>query len=158
MLRPDTAHPEPSHKLSEAERERMVRLCDERRLPPSQIVPRLADEGAYVASQSSFIGCALQGDKGTAGVRQADGERTAAPSGDGVEHGVDRGPDICRLHECGGQEILPVRGPGLVGPRDRGLGIGTAPGTERGPGGRSLYYSLREFCLNGSAQREATFP
>src|ERR1700674_2426143 len=129
MLRPDTAHPEPSHKLSEAERERMVRLCDERRLPPSQIVPRLADEGAYVASQSSFIGCALQGDKGTAGVRQADGERTAAPSGDGVEHGVDRGPDICRLHECGGQVLLPVRDPGLWG---RGI-VASESGRPEGP-------------------------
>jgi transposase InsO family protein len=55
--RPDAVRPEPSHKLSEAEREHIVRLCHEPRfadLPPSQIVPRLADEGRYVASESSF--------------------------------------------------------------------------------------------------------
>src|SRR5438034_3936721 len=49
--------PEPAHKLTEAERERMVALCHEPRfadLPPSQIVPRLADEGTYLASESSF--------------------------------------------------------------------------------------------------------
>lgn len=55
--RPDAARPEPAHKLSEAERERIVALCHEPRfadLPPSQIVPQLADEGTYVASESSF--------------------------------------------------------------------------------------------------------
>lgn len=55
--RPDAARPEPAHKLSEAERERIVTVCHEPRfadLPPSQIVPRLADEGTYVASESSF--------------------------------------------------------------------------------------------------------
>jgi putative transposase len=55
--RPDAARPEPAHKLSEAERERIVTVCHETRfadLPPSQIVPRLADEEAYVASESSF--------------------------------------------------------------------------------------------------------
>jgi putative transposase len=55
--RPDATRPEPAHKLSEAERERIVALCHEPRfadLPPSQIVPRLADEGTYVASESSF--------------------------------------------------------------------------------------------------------
>ena len=55
--RPEADRPEPSHKLSEAERERMVALCHEPRfadLAPSQIVPRLADEGMYLASESSF--------------------------------------------------------------------------------------------------------
>lgn len=55
--RPDADRPEPSHKLTEIERERMVAVCHEPRfadLPPSQIVPRLADEGMYVASESSF--------------------------------------------------------------------------------------------------------
>jgi putative transposase len=55
--RPEAARPEPAHKLSAAERERIVKVCHEPRfadLPPSQIVPRLADEGTYVASESSF--------------------------------------------------------------------------------------------------------
>lgn len=55
--RPGAQRPEPAHKLSEAEREAIVTVCNEPRfasLPPSQIVPRLADEGGYLASESSF--------------------------------------------------------------------------------------------------------
>lgn len=55
--RPDADRPEPAHKLTEAEREGIVAVCHEPRfadLPPSQIVPRLADEGTYLASESSF--------------------------------------------------------------------------------------------------------
>jgi len=47
----------PVHKLSTAEREAIVTVCNEPRfasLPPSQIVPRLADEGCYLGSESSF--------------------------------------------------------------------------------------------------------
>jgi len=55
--RPDAERPEPAHKLSEQERQRVLAICHEARfadLPPAQIVPRLADEGVYVASESSF--------------------------------------------------------------------------------------------------------
>ena len=55
--RPDAQRREPAHKLTQAERERVVAVCHEPRfadLPPAQIVPRLADEGVYVASESSF--------------------------------------------------------------------------------------------------------
>ena len=47
----------PANKLSEVEREAIVTLCNQpeyRSLPPSQIVPRLADQGEYIASESSF--------------------------------------------------------------------------------------------------------
>lgn len=47
----------PAHKLTDEERQRILALCHEERfadLPPAQIVPRLADEGVYVASESSF--------------------------------------------------------------------------------------------------------
>ena len=47
----------PAHKLSEEERERILEVCnqpDYSHLPPSQIVPRLADQGEYIASESSF--------------------------------------------------------------------------------------------------------
>lgn len=43
--------------LSTIERERIVAVCNEPRhqsLPPSQIVPRLADQGVYLASESTF--------------------------------------------------------------------------------------------------------
>lgn len=55
--RPTAERPMPSHALSAAEREEILRIANEPRfaaLPPSRIVPMLADEGRYVASESSF--------------------------------------------------------------------------------------------------------
>ena len=55
--RPFAARPEPAGKLSEAERDRIVATCNAPEfasLPPSQIVPRLADKGIWIASESSF--------------------------------------------------------------------------------------------------------
>ena len=47
----------PSNQLSELERNRILAIANSAEfghLPPSQIVPRLADQGTYVASESSF--------------------------------------------------------------------------------------------------------
>ena len=55
--RPDTDRPMPSHALSEAERARIIAVANEPRFaatPPARIVPALADEGVYLASESSF--------------------------------------------------------------------------------------------------------
>jgi len=55
--RPTALRPSPSNRLSEWERERILSVCNEaayETLPPSQIVPRLADDGIYIASESSF--------------------------------------------------------------------------------------------------------
>jgi putative transposase len=55
--RPEAVRPRPSHALSEAERARLVELANEPRfadMPPARIVPALADEGLYVASEASF--------------------------------------------------------------------------------------------------------
>lgn len=55
--RPEAVRPEPASKLTPEERERIVAVCNEPEfasLPPSQIVPKLADRGEYVASESSF--------------------------------------------------------------------------------------------------------
>ena len=55
--RPTAVRPPPAHQLGEAECAEVLRVCSEPRfvsLPPSQIVPRLADEGVYLASESSF--------------------------------------------------------------------------------------------------------
>lgn len=55
--REHAVRPAPSHALSEAERQRILQIANEPRfaeLPPSRIVPMLADEGVYVASESSF--------------------------------------------------------------------------------------------------------
>jgi transposase InsO family protein len=46
-----------ANKLSDAEKEEILKVCNEprfRSLPPTQVVPALADEGRYLASESSF--------------------------------------------------------------------------------------------------------
>ncbi len=56
-LRPLAQRPAPGNKLTEAEREALLAVCNSPRfasLPPSQIVPALADEGCYLASESTF--------------------------------------------------------------------------------------------------------
>lgn len=55
--RPAAVRPPPANQLSAAERARVLAICHEpgyASLPPGQIVPRLADEGRYIASESSF--------------------------------------------------------------------------------------------------------
>src|SRR4029450_6239893 len=55
--RPEAVRPRPAHALSEAERARIVELANGPRFastPPARIVPALADEGVYVASEASF--------------------------------------------------------------------------------------------------------
>lgn len=55
--RPHAVRPLPAHALSAQERERIVQIANEARfaeLPPARIVPMLADEGTYIASESSF--------------------------------------------------------------------------------------------------------
>ena len=55
--RPFAERPEPASKLSDEERDRIVATCNVPEfasLPPSQIVPRLADQGIWIASESSF--------------------------------------------------------------------------------------------------------
>jgi hypothetical protein len=45
------------NRLSEQERERILAVANSAefgQLPPSQIAPRLADHGCYIASESSF--------------------------------------------------------------------------------------------------------
>ena len=51
------AHRTPGNKLSQAERQRVLEVCNQPEyasLPPSQIVPLLADRGVYLASESTF--------------------------------------------------------------------------------------------------------
>jgi len=52
-----TRHYEPSHKLSAGERAELLAVANSAEfghLPPSQIVPRLADQQGYIASESTF--------------------------------------------------------------------------------------------------------
>ncbi len=52
-----TKRPAPVNKLSDDERQQILAVCNTpvyAHLPPYQIVPRLADRGIYLASESSF--------------------------------------------------------------------------------------------------------
>jgi transposase InsO family protein len=55
--RPDAVRPTPAHALTPDERQRLLEVANEPRfadMPPARIVPALADEGVYIASESSF--------------------------------------------------------------------------------------------------------
>ena len=55
--RPEAVRATPAHALSDAERAQILTVANEPRfaeVPPARIVPMLADEGVYVASESSF--------------------------------------------------------------------------------------------------------
>jgi len=47
----------PANKLTEAERDEVVRVAtapEHRNLSPKQIIPKLADQGTYIGSESTF--------------------------------------------------------------------------------------------------------
>ena len=55
--RPQAVRPPPPHALSDAERAHLLAVANEPRfaaVPPARLVPMLADEGVYVASESTF--------------------------------------------------------------------------------------------------------
>lgn len=55
--RPHAIKRAPSHKLNETEVQQIVEVINQaefKSLPPSQIVPRLADQGIYLGSESTF--------------------------------------------------------------------------------------------------------
>jgi transposase InsO family protein len=55
--RPEADRPISAHALSQAERARIIEVTNQPRFaetPPARIVPALADEGIYIASESSF--------------------------------------------------------------------------------------------------------
>jgi len=55
--RPVVSRPRPTNKLTDFERKRILDISSEEQfasLPPSQIVPILADKGIYIASEASF--------------------------------------------------------------------------------------------------------
>jgi putative transposase len=57
--RPHAVRPTSAHALSEAERQRIVRVANEPRfaeLPPARIVPMLADEGTYWSTTITSAG------------------------------------------------------------------------------------------------------
>ena len=55
--RPQAVRPTPIHALSPTERAQVLAVANEPRfaaVPPARIVPMLADEGVYLASESTF--------------------------------------------------------------------------------------------------------
>jgi putative transposase len=55
--RPYAERKPPANKLTQEEKEKIVKVCNQpdfADLTPSQIVPKLADKGEYIASESSF--------------------------------------------------------------------------------------------------------
>ena len=65
-LRPEADRPAPANKLTEGERQAVLECCNSpqfSQLPPSQIVPKLADQGYYIASESSFYRILKQADQ-----------------------------------------------------------------------------------------------
>ena len=55
--RPEAIRRSPANKLTQEERQSVLDICHRKEnasLPPSQIVPKLADLGQYIASESSF--------------------------------------------------------------------------------------------------------
>jgi transposase InsO family protein len=64
--RPQAERPEPANKLSTQEKQQIIETCNREEyssLPPSQIVPALADQGSYIASESSFYRVLKQADQ-----------------------------------------------------------------------------------------------
>ena len=56
-LRPTAKRPTPANKLSDEERKQIIQVVNQKEyasLSPAEIVPALADEGIYIASESSF--------------------------------------------------------------------------------------------------------
>lgn len=74
----------PSNKLSPEERERILAVCHSpayASLPPTQIVPRLADEGEYLASESSFYRVLREADEQHHRGRAQTPRKVAKPQG-----------------------------------------------------------------------------
>ena len=81
--RPTAIRPTPANALSQAEREAILALCNRPEfasLPPSQIVPRLADQGRYVASESTFYRVLRAADQQHRRGRSQPPQRRAAPT------------------------------------------------------------------------------
>ena len=79
--RPTAARPEPANKLSPEERHAILELVNRPEyasLPPHQIVPRLADQGVYVASESTLYRVLREaGQQQSRGRAKPPGKRTA---------------------------------------------------------------------------------
>ena len=127
MAGPDAVRPLPAHALSPAERAEVLRVANEPRfadMPPARIVPTLADEGVYIASESTFARV-LRAHGQSAHRGRAKAPRAAAPADHAHRHGAAGSLVLgYDLPACQGGRpvVLPVPDPGPVQPQDRRLG------------------------------------
>ena len=88
--------PEPANKLSREEKKSILDVMHSKEyaeLPPSQVVPRLADQGIYIASESSFYRVLREaGEIQAQGIyKTASKKRNFNPCSNRSESGVDVG-------------------------------------------------------------------
>jgi crotonobetainyl-CoA:carnitine CoA-transferase CaiB-like acyl-CoA transferase len=129
--RPDAVHPKLAHALTEQERAAVLQAANEPRfadMPPARIVPTLADEGVYLASESTFTRVLRD-----AGQNQRRGRAKAPharrppqtpntdPCGDCAAPGAAPGRDVSACTGIG-TLVLSVPDHGSLQPQDRGLG------------------------------------
>jgi len=82
--RPLVSRPAPANKLTQEERQCVLDTCHHpayASMPPGQIVPRLADQGYYLASESSFYRILHDADEQHHRGRNAKPRRQNAPQG-----------------------------------------------------------------------------
>jgi putative transposase len=125
--RPHAVRPMPGHALSPHERAQLLAVANEPRfaaVPPARIVPMLADEGIYLASESSFSRV-LRAQGQNSSPRPGQGAQGRAPANHAHRRstatGVVLGHDLSA--SAGARALVPpLSDPGLVQPQDRGLG------------------------------------
>jgi putative transposase len=125
--RPAAVRPVPAHALTADERLRVLAVANEPRfadMPPARIVPALADEGTYLASESTF--CRMLREHGQNAHRGRAKAPRQQPSADHPHRqraagGLVLGHDL-PAGQGRGHLVLPVPDPGPVQPQDRRLG------------------------------------
>lgn len=81
--RPEATRPVPANALDPAERQEILDVCNQPEfasLPPGQIVPRLADKGVYMASESTIYRVLRVADQQHRRGRSKPSQRHAAPT------------------------------------------------------------------------------
>ena len=81
--RPQATRTEPKNKLTQAERELILKTCNNAQysdLPPSQIVPTLLDNGVFIASVSSFYRTLQQAGQLTHRGRSKERKKSSKPT------------------------------------------------------------------------------
>ena len=124
--RPGARRPLPSHALNPAERAEVLRVANEPRfadMPPARIVPMLADEGVYIASESTFARVLREHGQMSRRGRARAPATTRPPTTHihGAAPGLVLGHDLSTCNRNRSM-VPPVSDPGPVQPQDRGLG------------------------------------